>query len=145
MARNHDFSVTLRVRFGETDAMGVANNAAYMSYFEVGRVEYLRWLGHSYADVHDGGMDMVVVEAGIRYLRPLRFDDEFRVACACREAGRAAFTFRYRIERGQELCTEGFTKHVCVDRRTLRPVRVPGWLRDAVHAGPQAQPADIGS
>ena len=69
------FSTTLRVRFGETDAMGVANNAAYLQYFEIGRIEYLRWAGHSYAEVHDGGMDMVVAEASIRYLRPLRFDD----------------------------------------------------------------------
>ena len=60
----------LRVRFSETDAMGVANNAAYLAWFEVGRVEYLREIGHSYADVHSGGMDMVVVEAHVSYLRP---------------------------------------------------------------------------
>jgi len=65
----------LRVRFGETDAMGVANNAAYLQYFEIGRIEFLRSAGHSYAEVHDGGMDMVVAEAGIRYLHPLWFDD----------------------------------------------------------------------
>ena len=68
-----------RVRFGETDAMGVANNAIYLQYFEIGRIEHLRAMGHSYAEVHDGGIDMVVVEAGIRYLRPLRFDDELTV------------------------------------------------------------------
>jgi len=67
----------LRVRFGETDAMGVANNAAYLQYFEIGRIEFLRAAGHSYAEVHDGGIDMVVAEAGVRYLRPLFFDDRF--------------------------------------------------------------------
>ena len=64
--------VSLRVRFGETDAMGVANNGAYLAWFEVGRVEYLRELGHSYADVHAGGMDMVVVEAHAEYLKAAR-------------------------------------------------------------------------
>ena len=67
--------------------MGVANNAIYLQYFEVGRIEYLRALGHSYAEVHDGGIDMVVVEAGIRYLQPLRFDDEVLVECDHRRAG----------------------------------------------------------
>jgi acyl-CoA thioester hydrolase len=75
------FTTPLRVRFGETDAMGVANNAAYLQYFEIGRIEYLRSMGHSYAEVHDGGMDMVVAEASIHYRRPLRFDDEFVVGC----------------------------------------------------------------
>jgi hypothetical protein len=64
------FTAHLRVRFGETDAMGVANNAAYLQYFEIGRIEFLRAAGHSYAEVHNGGIDMVVAEAGIRYLRP---------------------------------------------------------------------------
>jgi len=67
------FTAHLRVRFGETDAMGVANNAAYLQYFEIGRIEFLRAHGRSYAEVHDGGIDMVVVEADIRYLQPLRF------------------------------------------------------------------------
>ena len=89
--------VRLRVRFGETDAMGVANNAAYLAWFEVGRVEYLRELGHSYADVHAGGMDMVVVEAHAEYLRALRFDDEFTVECACTAVRGASFTFGYEL------------------------------------------------
>jgi len=118
----------LRVRFGETDAMGVANNAAYLQYFEIGRIEFLRAAGHSYAVVHDGGMDMVVAEAGIRYLRPLWFDDEFVVECVLAELGRASFTFRYRLVRSNELAATGFTRHACVERATMRAVRVPEWL-----------------
>jgi acyl-CoA thioester hydrolase len=124
--------VHLRVRFGETDAMGVANNAAYLSWFEVGRVEYLRELGHSYADVHAGGMDMVVVEAHAEYLRALRFDDRFSVECACTGVRRATFTFTYEVLRGGELACRGHTRHACVDRASMRAVRVPAWLKDAV-------------
>jgi acyl-CoA thioester hydrolase len=124
--------VNLRVRFGETDAMGVANNAAYLSWFEVGRVEYLRELGHSYADVHAGGMDMVVIEAHAEYLRALRFDEEFAVECACTNVRGASFTFAYEIVRAGELACSGSTRHACVDRTTMRPVRVPAWLGAAV-------------
>jgi acyl-CoA thioester hydrolase len=122
------FTTPLRVRFGETDAMGVANNAAYLQYFEIGRIEYLRSTGHSYAEVHDGGMDMVVAEASIHYRRPLRFDDEFLVECRLSDLSRASFTFSYRLLRDGQPVADGFTRHACVDRATMRPVRLPGWL-----------------
>jgi acyl-CoA thioester hydrolase len=124
------FTTPLRVRFGETDAMGVANNAAYLQYFEIGRIEYLRSAGHSYAEVHDGGMDMVVAEASIRYRAPLRFDDEFLVECRISDLSRASFTFSYRLLRDGQSVAEGFTRHACVDRATMRPVRLPEWLID---------------
>jgi acyl-CoA thioester hydrolase len=124
--------VPLRVRFSETDAMGVANNAAYLAWFEVGRVEYLREIGHSYADVHSGGMDMVVIEARVSYLRPLRFDDRFTVTCVCTAVRAATFTFAYELHGEHGLCTRGETRHACVDRALGRPVRVPGWLAQAV-------------
>ena len=129
------FSTPLRVRFGETDAMGVANNAAYLQYFEIGRIEFLRSRGRSYAEVHAGGIDMVVIEAGLRYLRPLLFDDEFMVECELSELSRARFRFGYRLLRDGVEVANGFTRHACVDRATLRPVRVPGWL--AALAGDQ--------
>lgn len=118
----------IRVRFGETDAMGVANNAIYLQYFEVGRIEHLRAMGHSYSEVHDGGIDMVVVEAGIRYLQPLRFDDEVLVETTIDELGRASFRFAYRVLVGDVVHATGFTRHACVNRATMRPTRVPGWL-----------------
>jgi acyl-CoA thioester hydrolase len=126
--------VPLRVRFSETDAMGVANNAAYLAWFEVGRVEYLREIGHSYADVHSSGMDMVVVEAHVSYLRPLRFDDRFTVTCTCTSVRAATFTFSYELHDDHGLCTRGETRHACVDRALMRPVRVPEWLVQAVSA-----------
>ena len=78
--------------------MGVANNAAYLQYFEIGRIEFLRAAGHSYAEVHDGGIDMVVAEAGIRYLRPLWFDDEFAVACSLDRPGAGVLHLRLRAD-----------------------------------------------
>ena len=77
---------------------------------------------------------MVVVEAHLHYRKALSFDDEFDVRCACTHVGRASFTFSYRLVRAGELCAEGTTRHACVDRAGLRPVRVPAWLAAAVAA-----------
>jgi acyl-CoA thioester hydrolase len=126
--------VPLRVRFSETDAMGVANNGAYLAWFEVGRVEYLREIGHSYAEVHTSGMDMVVIEARVEYLRPLHFDDTFTVTCTCTNVRAATFTFGYELHDDEGLCARGETRHACVDRALERAVRVPEWLVQAVTA-----------
>jgi acyl-CoA thioester hydrolase len=125
-------SVPLRVRFSETDAMGVANNGAYVAWLEVGRIEYLRRLGHSYRDVHDGGLDLVVAGLDVAYLSPLRFDDRFQVVCWCSELRRASFSFAYRLESAGVVHATAHTRHACVDRASMRPIRLPGWLREAV-------------
>src|SRR5689334_836627 len=122
----------MRVRFSETDAMGVANNGAYLAWFEVGRIEYLRELGHSYADVHSGGMDMVVVEARISYLRPLTFDATFTIECADVRIGGAPVTLDYDVRHAAGVFTRGGTRHACYDPARMRAVRVPEWLVRAV-------------
>ena len=127
--------VPMRVRFGETDAMGVANNGAYVGWLEVGRIEYLRALGHAYRDVHDGGIDLVVAELAVAYLVPLRFDDAFEVVCWCSDLRRASCTFSYRLESGGVVHARASTRHACVDRASMRPVRLPQWLLDAVATG----------
>src|SRR5919112_73707 len=67
---------SLRVRYSETDAQGIVNNANYLSYFEVGRVEWLRAAGLSYRELEEQGYGFVVVEALVRYRRAAFFDDE---------------------------------------------------------------------
>ena len=96
-----EFRIDLRVRFAETDAMGVAHHAAYLPYLETARVEYLRSLGHPYRDLRDrDGMEFAVVGVDVRYHAPLRFDDEFTVTCALAERARATFSLAYRVELG---------------------------------------------
>jgi acyl-CoA thioester hydrolase len=128
-------SASLRVRFSETDAMGVANNGVYLAWLEIARIEYLRALGHSYRDVHDGGLDLVVAEAHVRYLKPLQFDDEFEIDCGCAELSRATVTFDYELVSAAGVHARATTRHACVDRVSMRPVRLPEWLR-AVVTGP---------
>jgi acyl-CoA thioester hydrolase len=124
-----DFRIDLRVRFAETDAMGVAHHAAYLPYLETARVEYLRALGHPYRELRDrDGIEFAVVAVELRYHAPLRFDDTFTVTCALAERGRATFSLAYRAEQADLLVLSGRTRHAVLDRETGAPRRLPAWL-----------------
>jgi acyl-CoA thioester hydrolase len=124
-----EFRIDLRVRFAETDAMGVAHHAAYLPYLETARVEYLRALGHPYRELRDvDGLEFAVVGIDLRYHAPLRFDDEFSVTCALVERGRATFSLAYRVELGPLPILSGRTRHAVLDRETGVPQRLPAWL-----------------
>jgi acyl-CoA thioester hydrolase len=124
-----DFRIDLRVRFAETDAMGVAHHAAYLPYLETARVEYLRSLGHPYRELRDRDrIEFAVVGVDIRYHAPLRFDDVFSVSRALAERARATFSLAYRVELDDLLVLSGRTRHAVLDRETGVPQRLPKWL-----------------
>ena len=124
-----EFRIDLRVRFAETDAMGVAHHAAYLPYLETARVEYLRRLGHPYREMRDrDGIEFAVVGVDIHYHAPLRFDDAFTVSCALVERARATFRLAYRVELDGRLVLDGRTRHAVLDRETGAPRRLPEWL-----------------
>ena len=130
----YSFSVPIRVRFADTDAQGVAHNSAYVVWFEVARVEYLREFACGYQALRDEGIEALVLESFCRYRSPARFDDELVVHARCLGLRGARFRYEYAILRGEELLADGFTEHACVDAVTFRPTRVPGWLADAIRA-----------
>ena len=112
--------------------MKVAYYGNYLTYFEVGRVEYLRQQGLAMADV-DQKIHMPVVEATVRYLRPARLDDLLDVRCWISEKKRASFRFAYEIRNeGDEVIATGFTLHACQDPVTAKLVAVPAWLGAAM-------------
>jgi acyl-CoA thioester hydrolase len=127
-----NFATELSVRFAETDAQGVAHNAAYLVWFEVARIDYLARFAGGYQAIRDQGLEALTVEAHVRYLAPVRFDDRLRVNARCGHVRRATFRFEYALERGTELVADGWTRHAVVDQATLRPTRFPAWLADAV-------------
>lgn len=122
----------MRVRYADTDAMGVVYHANYLAYFEVGRVEAMRQIGADYASVVQRGLHLVVVEASARYVKPARFDDLLLIETHAAELGPARFAFDYRITRADDaqLIATGRTLHACVDAERMRPVRIPAWLAD---------------
>jgi acyl-CoA thioester hydrolase len=124
------FSTEVKVRFSETDAQGVAHHAAYLDWLEVARVEYLARFPGGYQGIRDRGIEATTVEAYVRYRAPARFDDTLVLRARCGDVRGARFRFDYVIERDGETIADGWTAHACVDARTLRPTRMPEWLRD---------------
>jgi acyl-CoA thioester hydrolase len=108
----------VRVRYAETDQMGVVYHADYLIWFEVGRVEYIRQLGLDYKSMErEEGCGIAVVDVSVRYKAPARYDDELVVQTRLITARGALIRFGYRIVReadGTLLC-EGETVHVVVD------------------------------
>jgi len=130
----YSFSVPVRVRFAETDAQGVAHNTAYLVWFEIARVEYLRTFAGGYQALRDQGIEALVLESVCRYRIPARFDDELVVHARCVGLRGARFRYEYEIVRGDEVLADGHTEHACVDSTTFRPTRVPEWLAEAISA-----------
>ncbi len=120
----------IRVRYAETDQMGVAHHASYLVWFEAGRTEFIRSRGRSYAQIEEDGWLLVVVEAQCRYLRPARYDDVLIVRTRLGLAGPATLAFEYEVVRraGGDVLARGTTIHAAVDR-TGRPRRIPEGIR----------------
>jgi acyl-CoA thioester hydrolase len=117
------------VRYSEIDAQGHVNNANYLSYFEVGRVEWLRDAGLPYRELERRGLGFVVVEALVHYHSAAFFDDELTVRTELAEAGRVTLRFGYEVLRGGERLATGHTRHACVRLPGGKPVRMPAEVR----------------
>jgi acyl-CoA thioester hydrolase len=125
----YPFVHRVRVRFAETDAMGIVHHAAYLPYLEEARVAYLDAIDHPYASVRAEGVDFAVLEAWVRYAAPLRFDDRVDVHVAVASATRATFQMAYLLTVAGAVRSTGVTVHGAVDGAG-RPVRMPAWLRE---------------
>jgi len=120
----------MRVRYGESDQMGVAYYANYLAWFEIGRVELMRELGISYAETERQGLFLPVSEALTRYMAAAHFDELLDVKCRVGEVRTRAVRFEYELLRDGQVIAKGHTVHVCTDR-DARPVTFPDWMRSA--------------
>jgi acyl-CoA thioester hydrolase len=145
LALSNASKVRLRVRFNETDLMGIVHHASYLSYMEVARVEWLRRRGVTYAAWAASGLHLPVVEVSIKYRAPLRFDDELEVEVGLGEIRAATVRFDYRIARPPDarLCVEGSTRLACVDARHALKRISPEMAE--VFARPEADGAPAGT
>lgn len=131
----HVHAATVRVRYAETDAAGIAHHGSYVDWMEVGRVEWLRSLGVSYADLERDGYTLPVVELHLRYVAPARFDDVLQVRTGLVDARSRAVAFVYEIltaDRRPRQLANGRTRHVCLCNGQIAPL--PAGLRGAVGA-----------
>lgn len=123
---------TLRVRYAETDQMGVVYYANYLVWFEVGRTEFCRQHGFEYRDMErEDGLCIIVAEAQCRYKAPARYDDEILIKTRLTAVRRRVLVFGYEIYRQADnlLLAEGETTHVVVDHEG-RPCPLPEKYRE---------------
>ena len=126
----------LRVRYAETDQMGVVYYANYLVWMEVGRVELVRSLGFPYKDLEQSeGLYLSVVDANCRYIYPARYDQEVVVETRIAKAGSRMVEFGYRISSAEpeRLLAEGGTRHIWLNRE-WKPTSLPERYRKALGA-----------
>jgi acyl-CoA thioester hydrolase len=127
-------TTTLRVRFCETDLMGIVHHATYLVYFEVGRVEWLRRRGITYADWTERGVQVPVASAELQYRAPSRFDDLLSIETTLVKLRSFSLDYRYRITRDATLVAEGFTRLACIDSAG-KLLRMPEEIRNTLLSG----------
>ncbi len=133
--------LTFPVRYVETDLMGVVHHSNYIIWFEAGRVEALRHVGLSYAEVERGGLFFAVAVVNARYLSPARFGDTVTVRTELTELRSRAVRFDYVIRDATNGCVlvEGYTRHIPIDRAG-RVTRIPRVLIEALRPALRPQP-----
>jgi acyl-CoA thioester hydrolase len=127
--------VRLRVRFAETDLMGIVHHASYLTYLEVARIEWLRRRGVTYAQWANAGAHLAVAELTIKYRAPARFDDELDIETTLGQVRAASVRFSYRLLRPSDgaLCVEASTLLAYIDHthslRRLSPEMIDALAR----------------
>jgi acyl-CoA thioester hydrolase len=122
-----EHTITIRVRYPEVDGMGYLHHSRYLQYFEMGRVELLRSLGHSYAEMEKQGIYFVVVKAQISYKAPARYDDVLTLTTRLVKQTHVRYDHTYELRREHTLVAEGTTTIACVDR-SGELIQIPDWL-----------------
>src|SRR5947208_8879662 len=121
--------ISIRVRYAETDRMGLLHHANYLVYFEQGRTELLRSLGLAYKDFEDQGYLLVLTRADIHYRSPARYDDLLTLRTTVVRTTAVRIDHRYELLRDRLLLAEGNTTLACVDREG-RLQALPDFLVD---------------
>ncbi|MBI2267510.1 MAG: acyl-CoA thioesterase [Armatimonadetes bacterium] len=125
-----EHTTQLRVRYADTDKMGIVYYGKYLEYFEVARTELLRSLGLPYRQVESQGVLLPVSEATVQYKRTAKYDDLLLVTTVIPKLPKASIHFEYTIshDSGRETVATGSTTLVFVNAETMRPVRAPAFV-----------------
>lgn len=120
----------IKVRYAETDQMGVVYHANYLTWFEIGRTEMIRQLGYPYRKIEERGLLLPVVDLGMTFVKPAFYDDLVRISTRVTQCTNIRLSFEVKIERvhsesdeSGELLVTGYTKHVWLNRQ-WKPVRI---------------------
>ena len=125
--------INLRVRYSETDQMGVVYHGNYAQYFEIGRVEWLRNIGISYKWMEENGIMLPVVSLNINYKKPARYDDLLTVKTIFKSLTSVKIEFDYEIyNQANELLTIASSILVFVNMKTGRPIQPPNYILEKI-------------
>jgi acyl-CoA thioester hydrolase len=123
---DYEFRHDIRVRFVETDAMGIVHHSNYLAYFEETRVSYLAHIGHPFTGWQADGLESPVLESFVQYRQPCRFDEVLTVHLKLAATTRATFQMSYLVT-APDVRSTGVTVHGCTTLEG-RPTRLPRWL-----------------
>jgi acyl-CoA thioester hydrolase len=129
------FSIQLQVRYAECDMQGHVFNGHYLTWFDMAHTALMaEALGRPWSETLESGIDVVVIESGVRYRAPAHFEDELTIDVALDPLTRSSMTSRYTVRRADTLIAEGFLRHVCVVHGTTEKLPWPEEARQALAA-----------
>jgi acyl-CoA thioester hydrolase len=127
----HSYKFDIRIRYGETDQMGVVYHGNYPQFIEIGRIEWLRSLGVSYKKMEEEGVMLPVISLNINYKKPVFYDDVISVKTFVKKKPTASIEFEYEItNEAGEIVTTASTVLAFVNMNTKRPMRCPKYILD---------------
>ncbi|MFN4763898.1 acyl-CoA thioesterase [Gillisia sp. Q332] len=130
MKRHHAF---VKVRYAETDQMGVVHHGNYAEYLEIARLDWLDQLGVSYKSLEKEGIMLPVYELNTKFIKPAYFDDVLRIETQLKELPRVKIEFSYQVfNQHDELITTAYTILVFMDSETKRPIRCPEFILNKI-------------
>lgn len=119
--------ITIRVRYAETDRMGLLHHANYLVYFEQARTELLRQIGYTYRDMEDAGFLLVLTKVEVKYRQPARYDELLTIRTSVVRTTPIRIEHKYEVIRDSQLIAEGATTLACVDREG-KIQQLPDWF-----------------
>ncbi|MFD2565985.1 acyl-CoA thioesterase [Pseudotenacibaculum haliotis] len=124
-----NFSTHIRVRYGETDQMGVVYHGNYANYFEVARTEWLRSLGVTYKDMEESGIMLPVISLSFNFIKPAKYDDILTVSVLLKKKPLVKIDFDYEIiNQNKEKISTGNSVLAFIDMKTGKPTKCPDYI-----------------
>ena len=124
-------TVEVRVRYVETDQMSFVHHSNYLKYFELARLEWLSFLGISYSQLEESGVLMPVVRASAEYIKPLFFDESFKITVSLIDPPKATLKFQYVVVNSKNITVcKGETVLAFLSKKTMRPTKCPKILNE---------------
>lgn len=123
-----------RIRYADTDAMGIANNGVYLDLFETGRAELMRHYGLPYLEFEKQGFYLPVVETQIKFVSPAYYDDLLDITATFKPEMKPTIKFEYNISRTNSTIAKGYTIHSFLKKENMKPVKPPAIFIEAINS-----------